>query len=638
MKTYTFSDIKLYRDTPFVDPHQIILFNNHSEKLAFLQASFTNGYQLNGVYNSYRDMGTLRLDNEDAASFNSLDGINYMSYTIHSLSGGKVDRVYYARCQIDYTNDRVTTLSYVLDVGMTYLLSDFANYFGNVQIERQHLPKALYSNSDTLLSLTGNDDIIQTGFKSIRHQAFHDFASGGNYIVLFLCSIDLSADFGKVDAPKTPTATGGSIDSISAPVNVYTVSMGSWNALGKYLQDFPWIAQGITKTAIIPSSFMAGYTLSNILLNNNSSSISINEVQSGKATTEDFSDIEASMRNVYSYLATDYDVMTQALATRTHYNEIRLTNNQGQHLTLDPAKLAPSQGLKFISQGSFSYNTILRVFPRYYNSNAENAVGGMYVGEGLDNSITWSEFDAAPLLINTGLGSWANGGYSRALNNSRQPSRIIANAANNARKQETNSNPLSAISNIGRNLSEGYAANGLTGMLTAAGGVAAGVSDSVFHTNFTQAAATGASFVPSEIKYWQDQKASREDTLNVAMSETTQTTHNALSVKDGMFGLQVKYYSVSDFDLQRVSLYHKSLGVKWGQREVLKPFNTMSIMNFVKFEPFVAIHENATGYGIPVEHQAALRQLFIDGVQLWHENNMGAKVFAQDLMLNVAIN
>ena len=72
------------------------------------------------------------------------------------------------------------------------------------------------------------------------------------YYVAVVSTIQLTGDYGTVDAPKFNTAGGSSAEGLPNGANLYVMTAKAFKGLAVALSGAPWIAQGIVSVTIIP--------------------------------------------------------------------------------------------------------------------------------------------------------------------------------------------------------------------------------------------------------------------------------------------------------------------------------------------------------------------------------------------------
>src|SRR5699024_3066199 len=211
------TDFTFYKNTPFTDFSNTILFDSNEERDRYFNSRFDKIEFENMRFNFIRDRGTIRI----STPYHLIAGVNYCKFT----SDFEEDQVYYAYVMdYKYINDRTTEVSLLIDGIMTFCQGDTLSKFRNLSVTRKHLTRNEYNSR--ISELKNNDDVIKTHTK--RYTDTHELLFN-DLSVLMQVSCSLSADFGKVDDPKIESSEGITFDKITSPVNLYVVSKSQFN-------------------------------------------------------------------------------------------------------------------------------------------------------------------------------------------------------------------------------------------------------------------------------------------------------------------------------------------------------------------------------------------------------------------------
>src|SRR5690625_3303617 len=133
------TDFTFYKNTPFTDFSNTILFDTNEERDNYFNTSF-NSLTFHGMrFNFIRDRGTIKI----STPYDLLAGVNYCKFT----SDFEEDQVYYAYVMdYRYINDQTTEISLLIDGIMTFCQGDTLEKFKNLSVSRKHLTRSEYNN------------------------------------------------------------------------------------------------------------------------------------------------------------------------------------------------------------------------------------------------------------------------------------------------------------------------------------------------------------------------------------------------------------------------------------------------------------------------------------------------------------
>lgn len=613
-------------------------------------------------FNMVRDHLTVNITYEfDRGTFNNersfidnMIGVNYCYFYDENTK----KRFYCQVVKTEYVNDAVTKFYLAMDVLTTFFQGDFSRNIGTVHIIRQHLPKAKYKDNIYLLA---SRDKLQCSPPRVIKQFYYKLGAvfpekkldkstkkkTVNYkedisklYVVFQSSADLSSDFGTIDEPKLKTSGGTIVDYVTSPVDVYALKMKEANKYFDKLGDYPWIEQNIKNINIIPDNFIDSGMLEEVT-QKSVHVAGLKKFKDGSVsklnTDNDIESINIPFTKADNYISKKFS-LSDVFKEEKHlfnsgYFKYFCTNWSGANLELQPEKL-PDGDLKWGVKTILGYDNKIMFFPRLYNNDNENLYyeqGKEYNispkfqidvprGEYIGASLMFNSWDTLPILIDNYKMSLANSAYDRKLSEENR----LGNQFNNFMQDPFSQNGLyggmntlgTVFGGAGSAMTAGFGAGGLGGGLLS-GGLAVGGN---LLGNWK-----------SEYEYYRNQKAQFDQMKIQRPTETTQNLGNSFSYKNGTFGVSVKLYAVTKEDYMRALRYHKSVGYQWDTYSKLDSVTTMSHVNYVQFDGDWIMGE------IPSEFQQVAKQLFREGVSVYHNPNRIADPFSDDILNNKRI-
>src|SRR5699024_2065348 len=194
------TDFVFYKNTPFTDFTNTILFDSNEQRDQYFKNTFESFTFANMRFNFIRDRGTIRI----SIPYHMIAGINYCKFT----SDFEPDVTYYAYVMdYKYINDNTTEVSLLIDGIMTFCQGDTLSKFKNLSVSRKHLTRSEYNQR--IDEIKNNDDVIKTYTKRYTHT---DKLLFEELDVLMQVSCSLTADFGDVDDPKIVSSEGITFD------------------------------------------------------------------------------------------------------------------------------------------------------------------------------------------------------------------------------------------------------------------------------------------------------------------------------------------------------------------------------------------------------------------------------------------
>ena len=645
-----YTNFVFYANTPMTNLSKVMHFGSNKERDDFFDTAFDK-YRILDIsvrnFNMVRDRLTVRVTYEfDRGTFDknksfvdNMQGVNYCYFYDQNTR-------YRYYCQVvktEYVNDSVTLFYLAMDVITTYFQGDFTSKIGNVHIIRQHLTQERYDNN--LYELSNRDAlrvsppriIFQNHLQLARSWDIKDDGTlvygvdtSGLWLV-FQCSSDLSSDFGSIDEPKLVTSSGSIYDYVTSPVDLYCIGINDGNKLFKFLGDYPWIQQNIKTINIIPKDFIdiddlekvngkvITYTYNLFKLKSNATS-DIKDQSRINSIDVNFSEIDLIINTKYGML-----ISKEKHLYNSSYFKFYCTNWAGSSVELLPEKL-PERNLKWDIQSIIGYDNKISIFPVGYNSENENSnivysneKISVPTGEYLNSSLLFTSWDTLPVLIDNYKMSLSNTAYDRKMSEENKLSNQWDNALNGTYDNSLDGRMFSAM-NVANTVLGGVLSGGMSGAKFGPAGALVGAG-----------AGLGGNLMgnwKSEYDYYRQLKAQQDQMKIATPTVINASMGNSFAYKNGVFGISIKLYSASKEDLKRAIKYHRAVGYEWDYYEELGNVNSMSHINYVQFDGEWIME------GVPAEFQKIAKDLFKQGVSLYHNPDRVANPFNQDVLLN----
>lgn len=578
------TEFRFFKNTPFTNFQDTLHFSSNQERdTFFLEGGHYSELVLeNRNFNFIRDRSTVILD----TSYNSMRGVNYCTF----LSDFENTRMYAYVMSYTYLNDNAIEVQLLVDGVMTYTQGTVLNNLTGLTIERQHLQKSDYLAN--LWELKNNGDVLKTNTKSYFHTERMLF---DDLLVVIKSSAKLEADFGTVDDPKIKTSSGMRFDGITSPLNLYACNLVHFNDLMEELSDYAWISQNITSLSIIPAIFMED----NLTDVDFAADHSLNGVTFLKKLTG----VGTSKGTFLATLATYSRNMQQTLELfgldpeqdqhllRSEYTTSEIYNYSGGQLFIDNGQLNLDKGLTYWVDIITGYHTELKLYVDNYRT--ERGTGDKE-GSYINDSLSFSQFDDIPMLINNFDLAMSKNANQRALAESKLVTNKLANITD---------------------------------------------SDASLKDRFFNAASMASKISPGamfgkfsdEHEFYRQQKAEMADMALETPSITSQTNGNSFNIANDMFGIHFKYSRPSFAEMSNIKKYYKMMGYQLNQQGAqLDRLDSMSLCNYVKFSGSLTID------GADVSIIEMMKAQFENGVRLWHNKNI-PNPMGQNILLNVMV-
>ena len=566
------TEIQLLKNTPFTDLVNTIHFESDTERDLF----FDSHYDKITFENKF-DMVKDRLTIQAPLSPGQTYGVNYARFR-SEYDNNKWYYCFVTNCE--YVNDRVMNVYMMIDTVMTFLQGDFTPFLSNVQVLRQSLNMSSFSKyKDYLLT---NSDVLKFP-KRYRYQALQDWKE---QCVVFTSSVSLASDFGNEDNPKLRTSAGQTYDSVVSPVDLYLCSSQSvFSSIMTVLSNYPWISQNINNVAIVPADMVDQKDFENF---HSEKTPALNQVgfyqlkNGGKTKTQKLEQISSTMDQINERLFGNENVPD--FVKREEYGNLTLTDWSGQTVDYNPAFL-PSDGLQVFGQSTFGYHNEIRVFADRYQSDQENSIDGLWRGAYTMNGLIFDQFDDIPVLVDNYKLSYAQSAHQRALANSK-----------------TISGRLNQITSPNTSIKDKiYNSVALT--------------TSLYSKSPLGVASNAVGMLGNEYEYYRQQKAELEDKAISAPTVGSQNNSQAFNIAKGVYGVTVKYQSISENDLQQVIKYHALFGFEFKQVVPVEKVDTCKKCNFLQCTGNFSLRN------VPSTFMPQLKATLENGVRFWKNNN-----------------
>lgn len=554
----------LFKNTYFSDMQNTLHFNSNDERDKWFD-NYNPQIRFESPFNFRRDRGIVRVN----MLLEDLQGYNYGRFV-----NGYDDKTYYFYIvSMKYLNDNTTQLDIVIDVVMTYTQGNVLNELYNIEVIRQHYNKEGYALN--LQVLKQNSDYLPcTGFSQKFEQRF----IFDDFVYCINSSVDLGEDYGSIEKPKMVYAKGRTIDNITAGNFIYLTD--DITAFFTHITYFPWIAQCIQEITVIPTYMMENFQNQWDEWPMYNGGPTLKCLRSGLSKAPD-PVFEISVADLRAWLGIDggenncFDnMLKQGLL------QMYITNHQGQKLILEPEFIRDGFKMKVIQTIGFKNNITLR--PQEYKTFKNRGV----IGEGLDYSISLSNFDKVGFNIDNQTLYKASVSYGREYAQSNQLSGRVSRATDSA--------------------------NNLTDRLFSA----VSVYSDVFSGGLSSAPAKAVGLFSNEYEQQRQWVAQDNQAMVTPPSVNVPEATNSIQFADGVCGFVLKIFAPTPLEVLANMQYFGKYGYDDSSRSTrLYDITSMSRCNWVQFKG------NYTIPDVDTELLTQLKTLFEAGVRLWHNYN-----------------
>lgn len=568
------TEVIFFKNTPLVDFMNTIHFKSNQDRdLFFLNGGHYPTMKFNTKFNFVRDRLTFKIDMD----FELFSGYNYCTFKTEGAP-----RYYAFVGSYDYINDGVVTVHFIIDTVMTYTQGNKFEELQNITVEREHLPQSIYERD--LYYLQTNSDILETTTKQYIKTKLHNFL---NFYIVFTTSVDLSANLGTQNKPLLKTSSGSRYDNITSPLNLYVMHQNDFNNLMKYLSDFPWISQNITKALLVPFEFLDDNDFEDVKMHNDAIADLKKFKKDGKSVNYsmiDFGFTRTELIDIFQLNEKDLHLF------RTDYMEIEMLSWDGQKVTINPCKLDSKIGLEIKVKTCIGYHNSVSMYPNNYDANGDDGDGEVSGGTFLNNALNYNDFDDIPILIDNYKLGQAQMSNRTNLSDSKQLSNRVNNIVNG---QDMTTRFMDAV-----NVLSDVSPTAITGKLV------------------------------DEYEYYRTQKAEMADMAISSPTITTQSHSNSFQIANDIWGVTLKFTCIDDVDKLRLKNYFSLFGFQIQKSGTsLHSIDSMSICNYIRF---------SGRWTLPNIDASLLEQLKVqceNGLRLWHDNGT-PNPFNQDLIFN----
>ena len=554
------TDFVFYKNTPFTDFTNTILFDSNEERDKYFNSRFSSLSFHNMRFNFIRDRGTIRI----SVPYETIAGINYCKF----ISDFEPDITYYAYVlDYKYINDKTTEISLLIDGIMTFCQGNTLEKFDNLSVSRKHLPWYEYNRRQ--VELKNNDDVIKTTTKKYTHTYDLLFKE---LDVLMQVSCSLSADFGKVDDPKIESSEGITFDKITSPVNLYVVKRKHFNSLMSKLSPFPWITQNIRSVSLVPSVLLENKTVKV-----SPKSFKFDELYSlrDNATTQlnSFSTELLKMSSTIEELYTmfDLDPEEDKHLLRNEYTTTEVYTFTGEQMFIDNGQLSDKYGLFFRTSYIMGYHNEVAIYIEGYKADEGKE------GSFLNDALFIKNFDDVPIMIDNYNLAMSKSANQRQLAESTLVSNRIANIT------DKGSDPKDRFMDA-MSLTSNLSPMNLFGKFS------------------------------DEHDFYKQQQAEQKDMALNTDTVTGQSNNNSLAIARDFFGLTVKHAQPNKTEWDKIKKYYKLFGYLVNDENAKINPRSMTICDYVQFNGQFMID------GIDISLNEMMKAQFENGVRFWHYN------------------
>ena len=558
------TEFTFYKDTLFTDMQNTVHFNSNKERDKWFDTYFDDNHKLtfSQPFNYRRDKSVLRVPK----LFEELMGYNYCRF-LNGFDG----KYYYAYVTgMSYLNDKVTEVTLIIDVLMTYTQGNVIETLENVEVERQHFP--IETLNEYMPFLRTNDDVIQVGEKYFQNA---DILGGGigfeETLYIIQSAVVLHGDvsqFGDEDNPKMKSSEGSTFDGITTPINLYLCSGDTIDTWCEKMSNYPWIMQNVKSIVRVPKVFFNTDELQSL----DCAGVSMWRLEAGKQSNEVTIPVNISKDDLKRAFGLseheDYLLRNECL-------EIYLTDFRGNTLKFDTSKIMEKN--EVVMTAVFGATNEINVYSKQYGQ-LDTSVDkkGFY----RDNEMVISQFDNVPVLIDNYKLNKANTAYQRQY----EQSNLLSGRVNRA---------LDKDNSLQDRIISGYQAitgamggnvlNNLTGMYT------------------------------NEYEYYRKQRATFKQMAITPPTVTEGTFTNGNLRKTNDYGIYLRYCTITNEAKNVLRRYYGKFGFEcFPNEQHIYNINSNKYANWVQF---------AGNYVIPSMDRDlfdVLHTLFESGVRLWH--------------------
>lgn len=562
---------ELYPDFFIKDLGNTIYFGSKSSRdsyFANLDRKYTFGV---ANFNYVTDQQSIRVPSQ-YCDYHDISTCTYGCF--YEANETNPDRYYFNIINTLFINGYTTEVNFIIDPFVTYPIPGTYAQMYNTQIVRTHLPSLDYE--ENIRYLTHNNDTIYSGSNVYSvQQKLYQFAPLDGYYVVWQSAVNIEDgfdSFGDSDTPLFPSSRGNTFDRITSPVGIYVATREAFLSFMNDLKAYAWISQNFIKVSLIPAAFLSASVMQRL---DKYDDYMLYKFRTNTSSVDsEISDLSYTWQQIYDIFK--LDMKTERHILRYPYCYATATAWNGKEIEIRFEDIENEDGLQFIKNVCIGYHNEVAIYPKNYNSLNENNLGPIEgKGDFLNNAIILDSFDNIPVLIDNYNLNYAQNAYRRELAESRLISSRIQNIISGSDTQSRFYDAVSAISNF-------------------------------------SPLALGNKFI-DEYEFYRTQNAELSDSKLTKPTITDQTNTNALTIKEEIYGITLKFKQVAPEIIDNVRLYHKRYGFDF-------PFirNTISLNSMTKANYYKC---NLSNYKIP-DVDSKISEIFRlrleNGITMWN--------------------
>jgi hypothetical protein len=234
------------------DYRDVVRFNDGHGLDAYIDTLETSGSKITQLsYVKPNEPIRINIPHNRVNRYNYLRAINPMQ----PIDGDITKTFYYFILDTKYVAPNTTEIIIQLDVWQTYI---YTATLGNCYVERGHVGIANELN----FSSFGRDYLtvpegmnIGSEYRVVgkAQNKTMDIGTAGEYVIAVLTTTKFNVNYGTVEAPALKASSGSSAFGLPSGMEIwFWESISDFRQWCNYMQDFPWIMQGIASITILP--------------------------------------------------------------------------------------------------------------------------------------------------------------------------------------------------------------------------------------------------------------------------------------------------------------------------------------------------------------------------------------------------
>lgn len=592
------SSITLYKNVPFQpDYSDVRYFQSPTERYEYFN-KLSSKYVEKTTYS--REQRAIKLP----IGINDTYAYNYISFTNKSSDGydiGEQEFTFYAWIT-DYTyiNKAVTQLSFKVDAFTTYFP------YCTIKHSTYHVRKHLHKDSNGLYTMCTQPENMEIGnaYRSIyKRQLFPDM----EYVTLLCSSAYIaSGKFGTISNPTMTTAKGCVVGGIPSCLDFYIIE--DISTFMDEMSAYPWITRCFQNLTYIPKE------MTDLITEEQGCNVSGDVTRIIKAN------------GIWKRSSTSVDLQQyypksdNALMRFYPYSILQMTDYSGNEIILKPENFIESNDLlktfdttKILKNLQFDYYGYISATPRFvvlpfgYNSDATeknnypDSVGLSVKGDFLDNALIQANYPQLPILTDEYLLYMASNAHQKQYQQD-----YITYKQNYNTMQNNISGATGLLGAVG-SLASGNVGGGLSSLASTATNYLMNDYSNQMETAFARQAI----------------QAQQQDMKLSAPSVQSQVDGIAFNIANDIKSPTVNLKCIKPEYWNRIDTYMTQFGCTTLTFETVT-FKDRYSYNFLQLQnPFVEVKDDYTNYlSLGLQVKIALQQIFIDGVRLWHTDDM----------------